>query len=1158
MCGIAGLFDVSTRLVDRSGGPQAVLSRMLKTLFHRGPDTGGVWSDPHGRCHLGHRRLSIIDTSDAGRQPMTGGRERWVATFNGEIYNFLELRPRLESEGVRFAGRTDTEVLIESIAKHGINALSELDGQFAFAAFDTISGELFLARDAFGEKPLYYMELPSGGIAFASELQALETVPFFDGEVDVSAIADVLLFQYIGAPGTIYRHVKKLPPGHWLRARVGQAPEVKRYFQFSPGGGGFDERTLPDLADEAEEILLRSLRRRMIADVPLGAFLSGGVDSSTVCSLIRRRLQIPLKTFSFGFRGSEESEHETARVFSAHLETEHYDEILEPSASEFLKKIGAVQDEPNADSSCLPTYLLSQFARRHVTVAISGDGGDELFCGYQRYFATFEEALTSASHWSPGSAYYSSRILISETSDVENFLGFLPSATASRLARLRQEIDASSAPLECRLRQSDVDNYMPGAVLAKVDRMSMRHSLEVRTPFLNVELARFAERLPPRLLYRNGVGKIILKEIGSRYLPVHLMNAPKRGFGLPMSGWGRDALLSTLEQMLGDSESRLAQMIGRERAAAFVAEQRYGGRFSAYQTWAVCTVESWLRHHPAIVPTLEAMNGAPRSGNRLRPGSRHVFPPKPARVADRPFWYARQLTTYYKSYGASETLSLIKSRLPALPSRVLRLSKRIAKKLQWNVLALALKAVRLLTFLKRLALATSFNLARVRLEAYYLRHGTWFVDTVRDSIGQKACTHESCGISPGDPLLLFTYALQPGGAERQWCYLAAGLKREGFLVTMAVVDEPQGSNGHYLPFLRAEGIDVVVLSSRLDVLERAGGGPKSAPFGEHLPALIALLERLRPKAILAQLDYTNLLGASAALIANVPKVLLSFRNYHPWNFSYLQHRWYLPLYRAVCESPRVLLTGNSELGNEDYARWLGIDNECIKCIPNAVDADTWILPSATEREQLRAGLGLPPDVPVILGVFRLSEEKRPFDFLEASRRILQRKPEARVFIVGEGPMLNAMENWVLESGLLGSIRLLGRRQDVMQLMSIASVVLHSAGFEGMPNVIMEAQVIGRPVVATRAGATAEVVIHGKTGYITDIGDVENLAEHALRLIDDKALSESLGQAARAHICTRFSIERLVEDHLALLRSTRTVHGSKSDSVPVRSFGREVA
>jgi asparagine synthase (glutamine-hydrolysing) len=602
MCGVAGTYRPLKASTSTEAMRRAVQA-MSATLVHRGPDAEGLWSDPEGRCVLGHRRLSVIDTTDAGLQPMATADGRFVISYNGELYNYLEIRSKLEAAGFRFTGRTDTEVVLQAFAAWGVDALKRFDGMFALAIFDTRSGELLLARDAFGEKPLYFSQLGDGSYAFASELQAMELVPGVDLTASIEAMAEMLTFQYIGAPRSIYQSVEKLRPGHWLRIEPSGITQTGRFFAFRPGSSGFTDRPIADLADELEEILVASIQRRMIADVPLGAFLSGGVDSSTVCALVRRRLNRPLMTFSIGFDGAPESEHLVARKFGKHLGTTHYDKILSPDAAEFLLDFGAKIDEPNGDSSCLPTYLLSEFARQHVTVAISGDGGDEMFGGYGRYFATLRQQkqyhADELAGWKPGSAYYGAQVLVGSEPLIEELFGFVPQGFADHVGLLRTDVDEGQDELLATMRRSDVENYMPGAVLPKVDRMSMQHSLEVRTPFLNIELARFAERLPEDLLVDGGRGKLILKEIAYRYLPRELVDLPKQGFALPMSDWARDSLLGSAGRMLEQEDSRLRQAFGPAGIARFMARQRSPGNFAPYQVWGVVALESWLRHHPA-------------------------------------------------------------------------------------------------------------------------------------------------------------------------------------------------------------------------------------------------------------------------------------------------------------------------------------------------------------------------------------------------------------------------------------------------------------------------------------------------------------------------------------------------------------------------------
>jgi asparagine synthase (glutamine-hydrolysing) len=623
MCGIAGLYRPRRPFQAAEG--ERLVRRMTDALVHRGPDGEGQWSDAQGRCILGHRRLSIIDVSDAGRQPRTSNDGRWVITFNGEIYNFQELKPVIERAGGQVRGRTDTEVLVESLALWGVGALEKLDGMFAFAAYDTLTGDLVLGRDAFGEKPIYLMDLADGGLAFASELQALECLPGFDAGVDLGAMGELLCFQYIGAPRSIYRKVEKLRPGHWIRLTASGQRTSGCFYAFQPAETS--DRPLPDLADELEDILIRSIRRRMIADVPLGAFLSGGVDSSTVCALMRRKLGVPISTYSVGFKDETGSEHETARAFARHLETDHHELIVEPHAADFLKGIGRMLDEPNADSSCLPTYLLSGLARRDVTVAIGGDGGDEMFGGYNRYFATLEDFARHRQgrmpDWTPGAGYYGLRLLVAQEPHVEALLGFVPQGLADHLDRLRADLGEARRSLLPAMRRTDVENYLPGAVLGKVDRMGMRHSLEVRTPYLNIELARFAERLPDWMLVRGMQGKLILREIARRYLPASLVDLPKRGFGLPMSHWARANLRDVGMPMLDAEDGRLASAFGQEAIKSFITSEVPSEGISLARLWTIAVLESWLRHHPAKMPELAAERRAATQSRKLR---RPVFP----------------------------------------------------------------------------------------------------------------------------------------------------------------------------------------------------------------------------------------------------------------------------------------------------------------------------------------------------------------------------------------------------------------------------------------------------------------------------------------------------------------------------------------------------
>lgn len=601
MCGIAGIVDFSGRTSPAELRRIAVA--MAESLSHRGPDAAGVWVAPDGICALSHRRLSVIDLSEDGQQPMVAPGGRQAISFNGEIYNYRELKAALEADGSQFRSRSDTEVLLAGLLREGTGFLPSTDAMFALALYDADSRTLLLARDAFGEKPLYYWRRGSL-FAFASELQALTLVSGFNPIIERAAILDYLQFQYVPAPHTIYRDCRKLEPGAWLRVVADVPAEPVRWFSFRTSAAAEDRRPLEDLADEAEDILLRGLRRRLISDVPLGAFLSGGIDSSTVAALVVRRLGLPLRTFSIGFADTSDSEHNEAAEIARYLGTEHNERVLEADQTHLVELLGRRLDEPNADSSCLPTWLLSGFAREQVTVALSGDGGDEMFGGYNRYFDCAEAVAANrerikAGTWHAGRDYYSSRLLIFDDRDLRLLAGADPDPVSPTALYLRKAIDQDPRPLANVLRELDAAHYMPGAVLAKVDRMSMQHALEVRTPFLSLELARFAGGLGADRIAQGRTGKLVLRTLAGRHLPADWLIRPKKGFGMPVSGWGEAAMRPVVSRLLGAPDCRLADWIGGDQLRRWWAEQG-ALHASFYQLWALALLETWLRTHPAV------------------------------------------------------------------------------------------------------------------------------------------------------------------------------------------------------------------------------------------------------------------------------------------------------------------------------------------------------------------------------------------------------------------------------------------------------------------------------------------------------------------------------------------------------------------------------
>lgn len=607
MCGIAGIIDWG-RVLGKNAVEQTVRA-MRDSMVHRGPDDAGVWIGESGVCALAHRRLSIIDLSAGGRQPMANEDSSVWVTFNGEIYNYKALKEQLQKKGHQFRSNSDTEILPNLFEELNPERIGELDGMFSFGVWSVKKKRLLLAVDRFGKKPLYFAE-GHGWFAFASELKALRSLPSFDAAIDKEALALYLLLQYIPAPRTIYSGAKKVEAGHYLEVDFsnGGSPTLKStcYADFSPNTSTDTSSNFDLRVDRLQEIVISAVDKRLVSDVPLGAFLSGGVDSSLVAAIATKELGRKLKTFTIGFDGAADSEHYAAREISKHLGTEHYEKVLRPDAIALVDEIAARLDEPNGDSSCLPTLLLCQHAREHVTVALSGDGGDEMFGGYGRYRDTLNEQggwrhqflrkIGLGDGWTASSAYLSPRWLIFQPEQVASLLGAMPHSVNALLTNWRYQLDNFELPLMHRMRKLDAHTYMPGAVLAKVDRMSMQASLEVRCPLLDRDVAKFAETVstgecwsPPAETKR------MLKQLASRYLPEEWMNRRKLGFGLPANAWSKEDMLFMARERLVGSESSLIAHVNRNVLKALIARQAENNGFSIYQLWPLLIIEAWLR-----------------------------------------------------------------------------------------------------------------------------------------------------------------------------------------------------------------------------------------------------------------------------------------------------------------------------------------------------------------------------------------------------------------------------------------------------------------------------------------------------------------------------------------------------------------------------------
>jgi asparagine synthase (glutamine-hydrolysing) len=615
MCGIAGYY------LREGKASVAAVRGMCDQIRHRGPDDDGYHVD--GGCCIGMRRLSIIDLN-TGHQPMTNEDGSIWVVFNGEIYNYQELRRDLMARGHRFATNSDTETLVHLYEEQGAEGLGRLRGMFAYAIWDARRRRIFLARDRFGKKPLYYAVLPEG-LYFGSELKCLRAagVP---QEIDPEALRLFFQFTYVPEPFTCFRAVRKLPPGCWLTYDADGTVRQGRYWQFpTPVAETPPDFSEADTCARLREKFDESVRIRRIADVPLGAFLSGGIDSSSVVASMALASPEPVRTFSIGFEESAYNELEYAAMVARQYGTEHHEIVVRPDAVDLVTRLVHHFDEPFGDSSAIPTFIVSEFAARYVKVALSGDGGDELFAGYDRFQALdrlrrldrIPRALRSFISWTadrlPYSAYGKNYLhMLSRSSSLERYFesNFAPWFLRRELLEQDWMLPADGAYLTRTLAgfllpdNSDLlsqalyfetTQNLPGDMLVKVDRMSMANSLEVRCPMLDHELGELAAAIPHEWKIRDGRGKyILLRALGDR-LPPALLNRSKMGFGVPLSAWFRGALRPFLWDHL-DS----AAFVGRGIASpAFVQqmlrEHDSGRRDNSHWLWSLLMLELWFR-----------------------------------------------------------------------------------------------------------------------------------------------------------------------------------------------------------------------------------------------------------------------------------------------------------------------------------------------------------------------------------------------------------------------------------------------------------------------------------------------------------------------------------------------------------------------------------
>ena len=635
MCGIAGFIGAAP-----GSDIGDIAEAMAKSIAYRGPDDQGIWTDGECETALVHRRLSIIDLSAAGHQPMLSADGRYVISYNGEVYSFQPIAAELAARGHKFRGHSDTEVILESCAVNRIEAtLKRMIGMFAIALWDRRDRTLTLMRDRLGIKPLYWAKF-GNTFLFGSELKALRAHPGWTPRIDQSAVAAFLRHNYIPAPRTIYEGVYKLEPGTVLTLPWRGEPKISRFWDARSvardGSHNPLEGSDAELTEQLESLLKDAVGRRMIADVPLGAFLSGGVDSSTVVALMQAAKSGTVKSFSIGFdiEGYNEAPH--AAAVARHLQTDHTElTVTSKAALDVIPRLADFYDEPFADSSQIPTYLVSAMTRKHVTVALSGDGGDELFAGYNRYQLTQRfwrslslmpravrkgaaAALTAVrpDRWTQLLSALPSRLRPPQAGDkVHKAAAVLrldsadavyrrlvshwePSEIMPQAAEPRSILDDATVAKDFpdlleRMQFLDLVTYLPDDILTKVDRASMAVALEARVPLIDHRVVEFAWRLPENVKVRNGTSKWLLRQVLYRHVPPELIERPKMGFGIPLGEWLRGPLRDWAETLLNEQRLRQAGLLDAGMVRRYWADHLDGRRNWQYLLWDVLMLEAW-------------------------------------------------------------------------------------------------------------------------------------------------------------------------------------------------------------------------------------------------------------------------------------------------------------------------------------------------------------------------------------------------------------------------------------------------------------------------------------------------------------------------------------------------------------------------------------
>ncbi len=640
MCGLTGLYTFDPR-PDRAS-LHDIITRMNNTLTTRGPDNGDVWQDPDLPLALGHRRLSILDISESGHQPMESSSSRYMITYNGEIYNFKSLRSELEEDPkIKFKGNSDTEILLHAIEKWGLEeTLPKINGMFAFAIWDRKAKALYFVRDRMGKKPLY-IGWAGSTLVFGSELKSLCAHPDFRRDIDRASLTSYMRFGYVPAPLCIYQQVWQLPAGsmialdlRMLRGGQDLKPFIENYWSHKDSLIAAHQNPIENtenVVNDFEDLLSTCVKDRMVSDVPLGAFLSGGIDSSSIVSLMQKNSIKPIKTYSIGFNEDGFNEAEHAKEIASHLGTDHHELYVEAKdALDVVEKIPVMFDEPFADTSAIPTYLVSKFARDNVTVALSGDGGDEMLGGYNRHISApkawktvnnipanlrnpLSQAISavSPSFWDrlrPSRPQFGAHMhkfagILNKTNENDVYLSlvshwktpktFVQDGKEEIIPLVNPELHIDGLSFAENMMYWDTISYLNGDILTKVDRASMAVSLEARAPLLDTRIYDYVWRLPMDVKIRDGKGKWLLRQVLNNHVPKELFDRPKQGFSVPISDWLRGDLKDWAYDLINEDRLRKQGLLNYLVIGKLWEEHQKGRGNHAQKLWTVLMFQAW-------------------------------------------------------------------------------------------------------------------------------------------------------------------------------------------------------------------------------------------------------------------------------------------------------------------------------------------------------------------------------------------------------------------------------------------------------------------------------------------------------------------------------------------------------------------------------------